>query len=190
MGTVHPITVTFLEMHEEPRLRIPLPAGRIAIIRAHHPPVHFYRYLYDAVGREYVWVNRKRLSDDELAEIVQDPQVELYVLYVEGAPAGYAELDFRKLPDVELAFFGLMPEFLGRGLGKYLLGQAIKLAWARNPRRLHVQTCTLDHPSALPLYQKCGFVPFAQEETTIEDLDHASTGEPPTPGNAGNGAEA
>lgn len=171
MGTVHPITITYLEMREEPRLHTPVPAEKLAIMRAEEPPVHFYRYLYDVVGHNYVWVNRKRLSDEELAAIIQDPEVELYVLYVRGSPAGYAELDFRKFPDVELAFFGLMPEYIGRGLGRYLLVQAIKTAWQRGPERLHVQTCTMDHPAALTLYQRCGFVPFAQEETTIEDLD-------------------
>lgn len=171
MGTVHPITVTYLEMREEPRLRVPLPTGQLALIRAHRPPVHFYRYLYDQVGSTYVWVNRKRMSDDDLAAIIHDPQVEIYVLYVDGCPAGFAELDFRQLPDVELAFFGLMPEFIGRGFGRYLLAQAIGLAWTRKPRRMHVQTCTLDHAGALPLYQRFGFVPFSQEETTIEDLD-------------------
>ena len=171
MGTVHQVTITYLEMRERPQLHVPVPAGRISLLQAIEPPVHFYRYLYDAVGRDYVWVNRKRLSDGELAKIIHDPEVQVFVLYVNGNPAGYAELDFRKHPDVELAFLGLMPEFHGRGLGRYLLTQAISLAWNKNPKRLHVQTCTLDHPNALPMYQKYGFTPFAQEQTTLEELD-------------------
>lgn len=171
MGTVHQLTITYLEMHKQPHNHVPVPLGKISLLQAASPPIHFYRYLYDAIGRDYVWVNRKRLSDDELAAIIHDEEVQVFVLYVDGCPAGYAELDFRKLPDVELAFLGLMPEFHGRGLGRYLLTQAISLAWAREPKRVHIQTCTLDHPGALPMYQKYGFTPFAQEQTTIEDMD-------------------
>ncbi len=171
MGTVHKITITYLELLEQTALKTPPPPAGTSLLRAHAPPVHFYRYLYDAVGRDYVWVNRKRMNDEDLAAIIHDREVEIYVLYVNGSPAGFAELDFRDMPDVELAFLGLMPEFQGRGLGYHLLSQALAIAWARAPRRLHVQTCTLDHPRALPLYQKFGFTPFAREDTTLEELD-------------------
>ncbi len=171
MGTVHDITVTYLEMRSDPHNHEPVPADHIALLRAVEPPVSFYRYLYDAVGRQYVWVDRKRMSDDNLKSVIHDPEVEVYVLYRDGWPAGYSELDFRKFPEVELAYMGLMPEAVGRGLGKFLLTQSISIAWAREPNRVIVQTCTLDHPGALPLYQRCGFVPYAQKQTTIEDLD-------------------
>lgn len=172
MGRKHKTIVTHLEMMAEPRLPpCPRPVGKYALMRAENPPVHFYRYLYDAVGRDYVWVNRKRLSDEALARIVQHEEVEIYVLYCGGAPAGYFELDFRSMPRVELSFMGLMPEHVGSGLGSFLLREAIQTAWARHPERLIVQTCTLDHPRALPLYQRMGFTPYAQEEAELEELD-------------------
>lgn len=172
MGKKHKTIVTHLEMTAPPRLPpVPRPLGKYALMRVKSPPVHFYRYLYDTIGRNYVWVNRKRLSDAALAVIVQHEDVEIYVLYCDGAPAGYFELDFRSMPRVELSFLGVMPEHIGKGLGRFLLYEAISLAWARYPNRLIVQTCTLDHPRALPLYQRFGFSPCGQEEVVLEEVD-------------------
>ncbi len=161
------VTITYLEMRADPRQHAPVPAGKLALIHAPAPPLHFYRYLYETVGGDYMWIDRRNLDDDKLAKLVQSDKVEVYVLYLDGAPAGFAELSFRDFPEVELMFLGLMPHAIGRGLGRYLLCQAIDIAWARGPSRLIVQTCTLDHPSALNLYQKCGFKPYAQSNTTI-----------------------
>ncbi|MBP6010724.1 MAG: GNAT family N-acetyltransferase [Alphaproteobacteria bacterium] len=170
-----PITITKLEMTAcpatlRPHLRHDQDHGRVMLLKVRQPPVHFYRYLYETVGKTHVWVERTRMSDEALAKIVQDEKVEIYVLYCEGAPAGYAELDFRKAPHAELAYFGLIADFLGRGLGSFLLATAIDIAWSKPIERLWVHTNTLDHPRALPLYQKMGFVPYAQEKTEIVPL--------------------
>lgn len=170
-----PITITKLEMHARPPgLRANLPhadKARAMLLRVDPIPLHFYRYLYNTVGEQHVWVDRRRMDDAELAATVQAAGVEVYVLYVGGAPAGYAELDFRNKAAVELAYFGLIPDFIGRGFGTFLLATAIDIAWSRPIERLWVQTNTLDHPRALPLYQKQGFVPFAQEKTEIVPID-------------------
>ncbi|MBX3495820.1 MAG: GNAT family N-acetyltransferase [Parvibaculum sp.] len=172
MGKKHKTIVTHLEMLAEPRLPpAPRPLGKYALMRAEKPPVHFYRYLYHEIGSHYVWVNRKRLSDEALASIVQNDEVEIYILYSGGVPAGYFELDFRNPERAELSFLGVMPEHVGKGFGRFLLCEAISLAWARSPKRLIVQTCTLDHPRALPLYQRHGFTPYAQEEAELEEID-------------------
>lgn len=162
--------VTFLEMKAKPALLAPRPKGKIAMLRAEHPPVHFYRYLYDVIGAPYRWVDRKRMPDKELAAVIQDSRVELYVLHVNGCPAGMAELDFRKEGACNLAYFGLAPEFIGRGLGFFFLQQAIELAWSRPIGRFTVNTCTLDHRRALPLYQRAGFTAYAREERYVELL--------------------
>jgi GNAT superfamily N-acetyltransferase len=164
------VTITYLQMLARPtRPQAPLPGGkrRLSLIRAERPPVEFYRYLYYAVGGPWSWYERNQLSDEKLVEIIHDEGVEIYVLYVEGAPAGYAELDFRNSPDVELAYFGLTPDFIGQGYGGYLLDWTIDTAWTRQPGRLWVHTCTLDHPAALPFYQKAGFTPYDQKTETI-----------------------
>lgn len=163
-----PTVVTFLEMTERPSLLAPFPRGKIAILRAENPAVHFYRYLYDTIGNPYHWVDRKKVSDERLAELLATAGVELYVLYADGCPAGMAELDFRKEGVCNLAYFGLIPEYVGRGLGFFFLAQTTELAWSRPVGRFTVNTCTLDHRRALPLYQRVGFVPYSREERYIE----------------------
>ena len=160
-------TITHLEMRADPHLHCPPPLGKTALIRAEQPPVHFYRYLYDTIGRDYFWVNRRTLSDEDLLKIIHDEQVYIYVLYMDGAPAGFAELDLRSMPTADLSFLGIMPEFVGRGLGRFLLCETIALAWIHHPQKLTVQTCTLDHRAALPLYQRNGFTPCGQEEVEL-----------------------
>ena len=93
----------------------------------------------------------------------------IYVVYVVGVPAGFAEIDRRSKPEVELTYIGLMPEFIGRGLGNYLLSTAIDIAWNSEPSRLCIHTNTLDHPNALPLYQRHGFAPYGQEQKIVPD---------------------
>jgi GNAT superfamily N-acetyltransferase len=90
------------------------------------------------------------------------------VLWVEGVPAGYAELDRREAPDTELAYFGLLPEFIGRGLGRYLLDWAIRHAWRARPRRIWVHTCDFDHPRAIAVYRKSGFRVYDQRVEQLE----------------------
>ncbi len=163
--------ITYLEMKDRPALRpVPPPAGvKLALLRAETPSVAFYRFLYHTVGKPWLWWARRAMSDEALARAVQDPKVEVYVLYCEGQPAGYAELDRRVDGEVELAYFGLLPEFIGRKLGPYLLTWAIEQAWSYGPDRVWVNTCTFDHPKALPLYQRLGFVPYRQETQVIDD---------------------
>ena len=169
-GTIR-CTVTSLEMTARPaHAPVAMPAGRtIALLRAQRPGAAFYRYLYDRVGEAWLWYERRALDEAALTAIVDDERVEIYVLYAEGVPAGFFELDRREAPEIELAYFGLVPEFIGQGLGSYLLSAAIDLAWSYEPERLWVHTNTLDHPGALPLYQRFGFVPFKREEKTIPD---------------------
>ncbi len=164
------VTVTFLEMRRDPGNVRTTPAGNPTIARAHKMPLHFYRYLYQTVGQDYMWVDRLRLSNRGLASIIHHIDVELYVLYAHGSPVGYAELNFGDYPDVELVHFGLIPEATGRGLGRHFLSEMISHIWARSPNRLHVQTCTLDHPAALKLYKKCGFTPYAEVVKHAEEL--------------------
>ncbi len=167
-----PVTITYLEQKARPVLPTPVrPHGKIAILRVEHPPVHYYRYLYRLVGDPWKWVSRRRLSDEDLGEIIQDPSVYIYVLYLNGAPAGFAEIDNREPDGAELKFFGLAPEFTGRGLGAYFLTNALDLAWSLDPKRLRLETCTLDHAAALPLYQKMGFRVFDRREGEVELID-------------------
>lgn len=164
------VVITYLEMTAPPvRPSLPRPAGKLALLRVEQPTVSFYRYLYNTVGERWFWYERRRMTDDALRAIVEDPKVEIYVLYVAGAPAGYIELDRRGGSDINIALFGLLPEFIGRGYGAYLLDWAVSQAWSYAPSRLTVTTCTLDHPRALRMYQRAGFVPYRQAQKVIVD---------------------
>ena len=161
-------TVTHLQMETRAGVRPPPPPLlRAAILRAENPPLHFYRYLYREVGHPYYWVERFTWNDEKLAAMLNDPKVSLYVLYVSGVPAGFAELDFRDGDDCRVAYFGLVPDFAGRRIGPWFLNQVIDLAWSEPIAVLKVNTCSLDHRKALSTYQRAGFAPYARSEKTI-----------------------
>ena len=161
--------VTWLEMRVPPQRAAPRRAEPLSIQRARRPTVSFYRYLYDTVGGPWMWYERRHMDDAALAAIVQHPEVGVYVMYLDGVPAGYAELDRRVAGEVELAYFGLVPEFIGRGLGRYLLDWAVARAFDGEPERLFVHTCNFDHPAALATYQRAGFKVYRQERRIIDD---------------------
>ena len=172
------VTVTYLEMTSpDQRSDAPGRAEPITVQRAERPTVSFYRYLYDTVGADWDWYERRRLSDEALAAIVHDDAVEVFVLYVRGGPAGYVELDRRVDGEVEIAYFGLVPEYIGQGLGPALLDWALERAWSYGPRRVWLHTCTLDHPGALAVYRRAGFEVYDREVVSVETqlLDHVRT---------------
>jgi GNAT superfamily N-acetyltransferase len=157
------VTITYLEMLEPPARAQVVAAEGVDVQRATSPTVEQYRDLYDRVGRDWRWIDRRILSDEQLAAIITDSRVEIYLLSLNGEVAGYAELDRRFGADIELAYFGLVPEFIGRGLGKFFLDWVIDRAWSLSPLRIWLHTCTLDHPRALTNYLKAGFVPYKEE---------------------------
>jgi len=164
------VIVTYLEMDRAPRHQpLPRPPGDLVLMRAEPPSVPFYRYLYDTVGEPWLWNERRRMPDADLRAIVADPRVEVHVLHVAGTPAGYVEIDRRDRAATDIAYFGMMPDFIGMKLGPWLLDQGIRMAWAGRPRLLTVNTCTFDHPKALPLYQSMGFKPVRHVTRIISD---------------------
>jgi GNAT superfamily N-acetyltransferase len=163
-------TVTYLEMFERPPARpLPAPMGKLALMRAEAPTVSFYRYIYETVGTPWVWFERRQMSDKALEAEILKPTTEIFVLYVGGVPAGYFELNAAEARQTELCYFGLVPDFIGRRLGPFLLNAAIEQAWSRPIERLWVHTCTFDHPRALPLYQRAGFVVYARRQVSFDD---------------------
>ncbi|MEM9013560.1 MAG: GNAT family N-acetyltransferase [Pseudomonadota bacterium] len=171
------VTVTYLEQTNRPAFPPkPSPKGKIAILQAIEIPIHYYRYLYRLVGDSCNWVSRRRMSDQDLKDVIHHPDVEIYILYANGAPAGFGEIDRRNDAFHEIKFFGLAPEFQGRRLGGFFLSNIIDIAWAKDPQKVRLETCTLDHPAALPLYQKYGFDVYDRRDGVVELMD-----QPPTP---------
>jgi len=163
--------ITYLQMTEQPSAPPPpTPMGAIALMRAEQPTLSFYRYLYNSVGGDHLWWERRVMPDDQLLAAVQAENVDVFVLYVRGVPAGYFELaTYEDGKEIDLAYFGLMPEFRGQGYGAYLLRVAIDEAWSRGPHRVIVNTCNLDHPNALQNYKRAGFEVYDQEKRIIKD---------------------
>jgi GNAT superfamily N-acetyltransferase len=160
-------TVTYLEMQSAPeRSPVPSPAVKHAVLRSDKTSVAFYRYLFDNIGEDYNWTDVRLMSDEDLADVLNDENVDMFVLYVDGEPAGFAQLDRRTDNDIELLYFGIMPHFIGRRLGPWLLDWTIRHAWSLGPDRVWLHTCDLDHPRALPMYQKAGFNVYDQQIET------------------------
>lgn len=165
--------VTHLEGTTPPTSSVLQPSRpRLALLEASNMPIQFYRYLFEQVGKQQHWYSRRVMSDKKLTEIIHAPTTHIHVLYGDGSPAGFFELDASKLPNqIELVFFGLTPDFQGMGIGKWFLSAAISNAWALQPEKLILQTNSLDHPAALQLYQKQGFSPVRVSEEKIELWD-------------------
>ena len=155
------VEVTFLRLEPGVAAQAPaLPAGD-ALVRVGRPSVGFYRYLYDTVGQDYCWWLRRAAPDAEIAVLLADPATAIHVLYRDGEPAGFFELDGRNGRDVNLGYFGLMPHAIGTGAGSGLLAAAVALARAGSQNgAVRVNTCTADHPRALPTYLRAGFRPL------------------------------
>ena len=160
--------ITFLEMLERPALR-PEAALDLTLERVETPDLEWYRRIFRVVGGDYLWFGRLELADADLAQVLHDPMVHVYALRSGTQEAGLLELDFRQEGECELAYFGMAPEFVGGGAGRWLMNRTIDLAWDAGIHRLSVHTCTLDHPAALAFYQRSGFRPYAREVETAED---------------------
>jgi GNAT superfamily N-acetyltransferase len=168
--TVLEDTITYLEMLARPAgRRVPAPFDMLALMRAETCTISFYRYLYDTVGAPWLWFERRIMDDVALAAQIHQPTIEIFVLYVRGVPAGFFELDTAAPRETKLCYFGLIPDFIGRRLGPYLLQAVIDRAWSRPIDRLWLHTSTFDHPRALSVYQRAGFVVYARRSVLFED---------------------
>lgn len=165
----HEVTIHYLEQ-QEPKERPPLPrpARQLAIMRAEKPPIGYYRFLFDAIGEPHRWISRRYMADEDLLAHIHHHDVSIYVLYAEGSPVGFGEIDGRKPDRAEIKFFGLLPEAQGTGLGRWFFREITDLAWQFRRGRVVIETCTLDSPRALQLYQREGFTLYDRANGLIE----------------------
>jgi GNAT superfamily N-acetyltransferase len=151
--------VTYLEMRSPPTGDVP--PSPLSLRRIGKPAADHYRRLFRLVGAPWLWFSRLTMEDAALEAVICDPLVELYAVEdEEGHEVGMLELDFREAGECELAFVGLVPELSGKGHGRWLLAEAVRRAWREGVTRVHVHTCSLDHPAALSAYRRAGFTPF------------------------------
>ena len=160
--------VTYLEMRERPAIEPP--RSSLDLKRITNPTVERYRELFRLVGAPWLWFSRLVMDDAKLAAIIQHRDVELFAVQDgNGRDVGMLELDFRETAECELAFVGLVPELSGLGHGRWLLEEAVRRAWRDSVTRVHVHTCSLDHPAALAAYRRAGFTPFKRAIERFRD---------------------
>jgi GNAT superfamily N-acetyltransferase len=161
---------TYLEMDSPGRLtgRAPIPPGYV--VRRESLDPDLYRELYDGVGAEYHWRDRRNWSDERLNAHLQRPGIAFFVLWQGTSPRGFFELARHDDGSIEIAYFGLMPSGIGQGLGRALLTRAVDEAWNQKPEpsRVWLHTCTLDHPAALANYLARGFQVTRTERYTVD----------------------
>jgi GNAT superfamily N-acetyltransferase len=160
--------VTHLEMTAPPARRDD-PPGNWSLRKVDSPALPWYRDIFRRVGEDWLWFSRSRMTDTELAAIIQAPDVEIYALVAGGRDEGLLELDFRGPGQCELAYFGVTAPLIGTGAARFLMNRALERAWSRDVRRVWVHTCTLDHPSAVAFYQRSGFRAFRRQIEIADD---------------------
>lgn len=160
--------VTHLEMTAPPP---PRPVPETGAILRHEAAMDLgaYRALFREIGQDWLWFGRLALDDADLAAILHDPRLEVHVPVQGGRALGLLELDFRRDGACELAYFGLVPDAVGGGLGRWLMAAAIARAWSRPIRRFTVHTCSNDSPQALGFYIRSGFVPVRRQIEVADD---------------------
>lgn len=168
--------VTHLEMRDRPAPRQRTAPDGVYLEHKEQPPIDWYRDIFRAIGgMPWLWFSRLNMDDETLRRTLHDPAVAVYALRRNDDDLGLLELDFRTSGECELAFFGLLPQMTGQGVGRWLMEQAITHAFARNITRFHVHTCTLDSPQALPFYIRSGFTPLRQQIEIAPDPRLAGT---------------
>ena len=156
-----PVTVTFLEMHEPKEFPAPLPGTRFELLPK-PVSVNEYRKYYYGVGEKHFWLDRMVMPDQELSGKINADNIDIYIFYINDEAAGYIEF-IKEERFVEILYFGIMPDFIGKGFGKYFLQWVIAKAWSYQPEWVQLNTCTLDHPNALGTYKKAGFTEIRKE---------------------------
>lgn len=151
--------VTYLEMTSPPAHPVPSTSLQLRRVR---PSGEDYRALFRKIGAPWLWFSRLEMTDAELEAIIGNPDVALFEVTAVEAVVGMLELDFRVAGECELAFVGLVPSLAGEGHGRWLLAEAVRRAWRDGVTRVHVHTCTLDHPAALAAYKRAGFRPVGR----------------------------
>lgn len=164
------VTTWYLEMLDPKQLRPSTPGTyELRIEQAKIPSPEFNRFLYTSVGGNYYWIDRLSWNYERWQIYLNRSELATWVAYISGTPAGYIELEKQPEDNVEIAYFGIMPQFIGQRLGGHLLSQGVKRAWEMGARRIWVHTCSLDSPHALRNYQSRGFQIY-QQEAHIENL--------------------
>ena len=165
MNVTVSLITTYLEMRSPEQLRPKRTDARFQVREETEPNWVFNRDLYFRVGEQWHWIDKRPWTDEQWKQYAATSELRTFGAYYGDTLAGYYELRRDTEGGVEIAYFGLLPEFIGRGLGGALLTSAIEEAWLISAKRVWVHTCNRDHPQALANYQARGMVVYKVEET-------------------------
>jgi len=166
------ITTTYLEMLSQRNFRPKSPARNdVQVKKVEIPTPVINHFFFVNVGRPWRWYSRLKWTFADWKALAEQEKMATWIGYIKGSPFGYIELD-QQTDSVEIAFFGLLPQFIGMGLGGFLLSEAIRLAWELEPERVWVHTCTLDHKYALDNYLARGMSIYKKENMREQVPDY------------------
>jgi len=151
-----PVKTIFMEMKLKPTFELQFPEN-VEIKKIANINIYLYKSIYKQVGEIWGWTGRLIISDEELQIKLNDSKNEIYILFSENKIAGFFEIYRHSPKEVELVYMGLIPDFIGKGLGKLLLNYSIEMAWTNETEKFWLHTCEFDHKDALKVYEKAGF---------------------------------
>ncbi len=158
--------VTYLEMLERPAHA---KTSSVKLREITNPDLNWYRDIFRRAGEQWLWWSRLEMDDSQLRAVLNAPTTELFIAESDGAEIGMAELDRANAGHVEIAFFGLYTDAIGKGFARPFIDALLQRAWSDSTSRVWVHTCTLDSPVALPFYVKCGFKPYKRAVEVADD---------------------
>ncbi len=159
------VTVWYLQMQSPHHLNQKTESHGLSIDESKVKQFKVNRFLYQLVGEGWQWHDKLGWTEDQWRDYAEHDNLRTWIAKVDGSIAGYFELKKQQDNVTELAYFGLAPPFVGKGMGGYLLTEAVRQAWQwETTDRVIVNTCSLDHPSALSNYQARGFSIYCEEK--------------------------
>lgn len=169
------VSTYYLEMHASAEIQPKHTAIEgLQIVKAEIPSAELQHFLYRSVGGDWYWYEKAHWSYEQWLGYAQNPHLHTWVAYVRGTPVGYFQLEVQG-ESVEIAYFGLLPQFGSMGLGGHLLTVALEEAWKLAPKRVWVHTCTLDSPAALANYKARGLKVY-KTKSQILDIPERTPG--------------
>ena len=165
-----PVQRNFLELKDLKNLKTNSINEKKYLVKKIKPDFQLNKFFYKQVGKKHRWIDRLSWSDGKWMNYISNKNLETYIISESEELAGFFELLYNpELKETEISYFGLLEEYIGKGIGGYALSVAIKKSFEKNIRRVWLHTCTLDHPNALKNYIARGMTVFKKENINILD---------------------
>ena len=165
-----PVQRNFLELKDLKNLKTNSINDKKYLVKKIKPDFQLNKFFYKQVGKKHRWIDRLSWSDGKWMNYISNKNLETYIISESEELAGFFELLYNpELKETEISYFGLLEEYIGKGIGGYALSVAIKKSFEKNIKRVWLHTCTLDHPNALKNYIARGMTVFKKENINILD---------------------